>query len=142
MGGDLFAVCFGNLLERFFRDGQHAAGAAGAVVEQIGAGFDFVGHGQEHEIGHQPHGITGGPVLARFFVVVLVEAADEFFEHRAHGMVIEAGHFTDRKWADVDVLIEELLDEHAERVGFGEAWDLIAKLEVGQDVLHIGREAV
>ena len=31
--------------------GQHTAGAAGAVVEQIGAGSDLVGDGQEDESG-------------------------------------------------------------------------------------------
>jgi hypothetical protein len=32
--------------------------------------------------------------------------------------------------ADVDVLVEELLDEHAEGVGLGQRGDLVAELEV------------
>ena len=43
MGGDLLAARGGELEERFLADGQHAAGAQGAVVEQIGAGLDGVG---------------------------------------------------------------------------------------------------
>ena len=43
VGGDLLAVFLGELLQRLFADRQHAAGAAGAVVEQIGAGLDLVG---------------------------------------------------------------------------------------------------
>ena len=38
--------------------------------------------------------------------------------------------------------VEELLDERAERVGLGEARDLVAELEVLEDVLHVRREAV
>ena len=43
VGGDLLAVLLGELLQRLLGDGQHAAGAAGAVVEQVGAGLDLVG---------------------------------------------------------------------------------------------------
>ena len=140
--GDLLAVGLGDLLERFLRDGQHAAGAAGAVVEQVGAGLDLVGHGQEHEIGHQPDGVAGRPVLAGFLVVLLVEAADEFLEHRAHRVVVEGGQVADRVRAEVDVLVEELLDELPQSVGLREAGNLVAELEVDQDVLHVGREAI
>ena len=38
--------------------------------------------------------------------------------------------------------VEELLDQRAERVGLREARDLVAELEVVEDVLHVGREAV
>src|SRR5229473_3109260 len=38
--------------ERLFRHSQHAPRAAGTVVQQIGAGFDLVLNGQEHEVRH------------------------------------------------------------------------------------------
>ena len=142
MGGDLLAVGGGDLLEGFLRDGQHAAGAAGAVVEQVGAGLDLVGHGQEHEAGHELHGIARRPVLAGFLVVVLVEHAHEVLEDGAHGVIVEAGQLAHGPGAEVDVLVEELLDELAEAVGLGEPGDLIPKLEVLEDVLHVRREAV
>ena len=45
-------------------------------------------------------------------------------------MIVQAGEGADWVRAEIDVLIKEFLDELAERVGFGEAWYLIAKLEV------------
>ena len=48
----------------------------------------------------------------------------------------------DREWAEVHVRREELLDQRAEGVGLREPRDLIAKLEVLQNVLDVRREAV
>lgn len=107
--GDLFAVGLGNLLKGLLGHRQHAAGAAGAAVEQVGAGLDLVGHRQEHQVRHQPHGIARRPVFAGFFVVVFVEATDEFLEHRTDRVVVEARQFANRERADVDVPVEELL---------------------------------
>ena len=42
----------GELAEGFLGDGQHAAGAGGAIVEEAGPGFDLVGDRQEDEVGH------------------------------------------------------------------------------------------
>ena len=50
--GNLFASLCRELLQGFFGHGQHAAGSASAVVEQIGAGFDFVGDRLENESCH------------------------------------------------------------------------------------------
>ena len=58
MDGDFLAVLPGQLAQGFFRHGQHAAGAAGAVVDQIGAGFDLVGDRQEDQVGHELHHIA------------------------------------------------------------------------------------
>ena len=41
VGGDLFAVLGGELLQHVLGHGQHAAGAAGPVVDQVGAGLDL-----------------------------------------------------------------------------------------------------
>ena len=91
VGGDLLAVLLGELLERLLGHGQHAAGAAGAVVEQVGAGLDLVGDGQEDQLRHELDGVARRPVLAGLLVVLLVEAADQLLEDRAHGVVVEAG---------------------------------------------------
>ena len=80
VGGDLLAVLAGMLPMGLLGYGQHAAGAAGAVVEQVGAGADLVGDGQEDQLRHQPDRAARGPVLARLLVVLLVEAADQFLE--------------------------------------------------------------
>ena len=81
-------------------------------------------------------------MLAGFLVVVLIKHAHEVLEDGAHGVVVEAGQLAHGTGAEVDVLVEELLDELAEAVGLGEPGDLIAKLEVLEDVLHVRREAV
>ena len=142
VGGDLFAVGGCELLEGFLCNRQHAAGAARAIVEQVGAGLDLVGHGKEHEVGHEPDGVAGCPVFTGFLVVLLVEAADEFLEDRAHGVVVEPGQFARGAGTEVDVLVEELLDELAEAVGFGELGDLVSEFEVLEDFLHVRREPI
>ena len=87
---DLLAVLSRQFLQRLFRHRQHAAGAAGAVVEQVGARLDLVGDRQEDQPRHQLHGVARRPVLAGLLVVLLVEAADQLLEDRAHRVVVEA----------------------------------------------------
>ena len=136
------------LAQRLLSDGEHAAGAAGAVVEQVGARLELVGDGEEDELRHQPHGVARRPVLARLLVVLLVEAPDQFLEDRAHPVVVEAGMsdgavgVLDRGGAQVDVGRGELLDQRAEGVGLREPGNLVAELEVLEDVLHVRGEAV
>ena len=148
VSGDVLAVLGRELPQRLLGDGQHAAGAAGAVVEQVGAGLDLLGDGQEDELRHQPHRVARRPVLARLLVVLLVEAPDQLLEDRAHAVVVEAGMpdgavgVLDRGGAEVDVGRRELLDQRAQGVGLREPLDLIAELEVLEDVLDIGGEAV
>ncbi len=148
MGGHLLAALGRELQQGLLGDGEHAAGAAGAVVEEIGGGFDLVRHGEEDQLRHQLHGVTRRPVLARLLVVLLVEAADELLEDRAHRVVVEAGMLhravavQHGVGAQVDVRREELLDQRAERVRFREARDLVAELEALEDVLHVGGEAI
>ena len=133
---DLLAALRADRRERLLADGEHAAGAAGAVVEQVGAGLDLGLDRQEHEVRHQPHGVARRPVLARLFVVLLVELADQFLEDRAHRVVVDAGR------REVDVGVEELVDQRADGVGLRQRWQLVAELEVVEDVLDVGREAV
>ena len=63
--GDVLAVLAGQLAQPLLRHGEHAAGAAGAVVDEVGAGLDLVGDRQEDEVGHQLHDVARGEVLAR-----------------------------------------------------------------------------
>ena len=105
-------------------------------------------NGQEDELRHQPHGVARRPVFAGLFVVLLVEAADQLLEDRAHAVVVEAGmpdgavgvHHRIR--TEVDVRRGESLNQRAQGVGLREPWDLVAKLEVVENVLHAGREPV
>ena len=90
VGGDLLAVLRSEFVQCFFGHRQHAAGAAGAVIKQIGARVDLVGDRHEDQLRHKLDGIARRPVFACFFVVCLVEAADKFLEDGAHGVVVEA----------------------------------------------------
>ena len=89
MDRNLLAVFGGESGERLLSDGQHAAGAAGAVVHEIGTRFDLVGNRYENQPRHEPYDVTWGEVLAGFLVVLLVETADQFFEHSAHSVVVK-----------------------------------------------------
>ena len=138
----------GEFLQRLLGHGQHAAGAASPVIQQVGAGGDPVGDGLEDQLRHQPDRIARGPVLTRLLVVLLVEAAHQLLEDRAHAVVVEPGMLDravgvkHRAGAQVDVGGGKLLDQGAQRVGAGQSRNLVAELEVVEDVLHVGREPV
>jgi len=85
---------------------------AAFVVKDVGAGGDFFGDGQKHEVGHEFDGVTGRPVFAGFLVVFLVEFADRLLEDGAHGVVVNA------RGAEVAFGFEEFGDESAEGVGY------------------------
>jgi hypothetical protein len=133
---DLLTALRGEPGQRVLGHGEHATRAAGAVVQHVGTGLDLVLDRQEHEVGHQAHGIARRPVLAGFFVVLFVELADQLLEHRAHRVVVDAGR------GEIDVRVQELGDQRAQRVGARQRGQLIPELEVLQDVLHVRREAV
>ena len=119
MGGDLLSALPGDLRQRLLGHRQHAPGAAGAVVHQVGSRVDLVGNRQEDQLRHERHGIAGGPVLASLLVVLLVEAPHQLLEDRPHPVVIQAGLFDrpvameDRTGTQVHVRREELLDQRA-----------------------------
>jgi hypothetical protein len=87
-------------------------------------------------------------VLAGFLVVLLVEAPHQLLEDGTHAVVVQARVLhravavENRLGAQVDVRRQELLDQGAEGVGLGQPRDLVAELEVVEDLLDIGREAV
>ncbi len=148
VGGDLLAARPGDLPKRLFGDGEHPAGSAGPVVKEVGAVGDAVGDGQEDQLGHELDRVARGPVLAGLLVVLLVEAPHQLLEDGTHAVVVQAGVLhgavavENRLGAQVDVRREEFLDQGAEGVGLGQPRDLVAELEVIEDLLHIGRETV
>ena len=133
---DLLAALRADCRECLLRHSEHAARAAGAVVQQVGAGLEQALDWQEHEVRHQAHLVARRPVLAGFLVVVLVKLADQLLEDRAHRVVVDAGR------REVDAGVEELVDQRANGIGLGQRLQLIAELEVLEDVLHVRREAV
>ena len=53
-----------------------------------------------------------------------------------------AVHVLHRLGAEVDAVVEELLDQVAEDVGLDQGRDLVAELELVEDLLDVGRKAV
>ncbi|MDT4886030.1 hypothetical protein FQZ97_1223360 [compost metagenome] len=87
-------------------------------------------------------------MLACLFVIFFVEAADQLLEHRAHAVVVQRGqldaavgifHWQRR---EIDLRVEEVIDQVAKDVGIHQLLDLVAEVELGEDFLHVRREAV
>ena len=94
------------------------------------------------------HNVARREVLAGLLVVFLVEAANQFLENGAHRMVVEGGQPDaavgpkDGLGGKIDGGIKELFEEVAQDVGLGEGGHLIAELELVENLLNVGREAV
>ena len=116
-------------------DGEHAAGAAGGVVD----GLDHVAPAQvalrpQQQVDHQLDDLARREVLARLLVRLLRPDADQFLEDVAHPDVVHAlgGEVDGRE--PPDHLVEQVL--------FGHARDLLVEGEPLHDAAHVGREAV
>jgi hypothetical protein len=63
-------------------------------------------------------------------------------------MIVEPGHtyaailMEHRLWAQVDRIVEELLNQESQRVSLDERRNLVAELEFFQNLLNVRREAV
>jgi len=88
---------------------------------------DLASDWQEDESRHQSNGVARRPVLARLFVVLLVEAPDQLFENRAHRVVVEtrvlhrAVAVQNGIRAEVDVRRKKPFDESAKGISLGQA---------------------
>lgn len=148
VNGNLLAMLLGQRVQHFLGHGQHAAGAATTVVERIGAGLNALGHRQKQQLGHELHHVARGEVLARLFVVVFVETADQLLEHRAHAVVVQrrqldaAVGILHRQRRKIDLRVEEVFNQVTENMGIHQLLDLVAEVELAEDLLHVGRETV
>ena len=144
----LLALFAGQLHQRLFGDRQHSAGAARAIVDQVRSRLDLIGHRLEDEVRHQPDHVARREVLAGLLVVLLVETANQLLEDGTHAMVVQARQ-PDRSiaaqhgpGAEIDGGIQELLDQEAESIGLDQRRNLVAKLELLQNLLNVGRKAI
>src|SRR5690625_1028674 len=80
----------GRILDVVLRFGQHAARAAGGVINGDHR-RQLVADGVEHQVGHQMDDFARGEMLTGFFVVFFVEAANQLLEDIAHAQVGQAG---------------------------------------------------
>ena len=140
--GHLLAVLRGDPVQPILRHRQHTARAACTVITGIGGVLDLIRDGRKHKVSHQLHNVAGRPVLTGFLIVGLVEAAHKLLEDGAHSMVVQTGEIAARLRAEVNVLADKLLDDRAENIGFDHRVDLVSKLELVQNFLHVRRKAV
>ena len=117
-----------------FGHGQHAAGAAGRVVD----GLDDVALAQvafrgQQQIDHELDDLARGEVLAGLLVGLFGADADEFLEDVAHLHVVHALRGQIDRGEALDHLVEQVL--------LGHARDLRVEGEPLHDVAHVGREA-
>ena len=74
-----------------FGNGENAARAAGSIVDGIGAVADAVFDGEDGEVGKEFDIVARGEVFSGFGdTVFFIELAQELFEERAHGVVVDA----------------------------------------------------
>jgi len=87
-------------------------------------------------------------MLSGFFVVFLVETADELFKDIAHAVIVETRMFDATAAvvhgvrAEVDIRGDEFLDEMPQHIRRIEPLELVSKVEFLDDLLHVGAEAV
>ena len=136
VGGDLLAVLGCQVLQGLLRDRQHAAGSAGAVVEQIGAGLDRVGDGRKIRLAMSrtaSRGVQCSPASSLFSSLKRRTSSSKIVPIAwlsRPGRLDRAVAVLDRVGAEVDRRVEELLDQSAEGVGSGQPRDLVAELEI------------
>ena len=113
---------------------EHAARAAGEVahLDDLARRGEVLAALREGKAREQADYLARGVVVAG--LGVLGEAADDFLEHVAHG------HVVDR--LGVEVELGELTDDAGELGALPHLLDLLVKLEVGEDLLDVGREGV
>ncbi len=86
-------------------------------------------------------------MLAGLLVVLLVELADEFLEDVAHAEIGQAGELAAVRAdgivvGEIDVRSDEFLDDAVEGVRLAHFPDLVAEIELGDDLAYIVGEAV
>ncbi len=94
---NVLALLTGQFHKTIFCHGQHAAGAAGPVVQEIRTGFDPVGYGNQDQLCHEPHHVTWGEVLTGLLVILFIKTTDEFLEDRAHTVIVQGGQSLGRR---------------------------------------------
>ena len=124
------------IAQMFFRHAQHAARAAGGIVERPHDPFGAqnLAVRREQQIHHQPDHFARREVVAGRLVRGFVEAPDQVFEDQAH-VVIGNG-------VGMQVDVGELADNQVEPVGLVELGDLLLELEVLEYLSGLGRETL
>ena len=146
----MFAVPCRQCRQAILRNSEYTACSAGPVIAGISSVLDLICNRHKDKVCHQLNNITGRPVFAGFLVIFLVELTDQFLENRTHTVVVQTGMLENglflilvhRIRAEVDVRRYKFFNDCAENVCLDHGVDLIAELELLQNLLHIRRETV
>ena len=149
-GGGVHAQRLNEIALRF---GQHAARAAGGVVEGERLREIVLGR-LEDEAREQHNGVARGEVFTGLLVVLFVEATEQFLEHLAHADVVQGRDDESVRplhglVGEVDARVGDMLDDGKETVVVGELLRLLRRgasvlgeeAEFLEDVPHVVREA-
>ena len=68
---ELPVIFLSQVFQPLFSDGEHAAVATDAIVEEIRSGLNLVGDRQEGQVWHEFSGFSRGSVHPSFFVVTI-----------------------------------------------------------------------
>ena len=134
------------IFDELLRLGEHSATSAGGVVN-LHHRRQTLFDGVEEQMGHQLDHLAGRKMLARLFVVLFVETADQLFEDIAHPQIAQrrelAPFGVDLLFVgEVDIGGSELFEHLQQYIFFRHVPYLRTKLELFDDLLHIGAEAV
>lgn len=112
--------------------------------------LDLVLDRVERQVRHELDDIARCPVLTGLLIVLLVESTNEFLEDCSHSVIVESRQLddfllcilVDRVGTEVDVRGGELVDDRPEDVCVHHCPDLVAELELVEDLLDVRRESV
>ena len=126
------------LFEIFARNGEHAASAAGGIVERL----DGVWRGEhfivvhEEDVDHEPDDFARRVVLPGVLVAGLGEFADDFFKDVAH---FQIGNVVGM---EVAFLLREFLQDNVEDAFLVHTRDFGIEVEPLDDFAHVRRESL
>ena len=150
MNRNLLTGFFRQFQQAILRHGQHTTRTAGSIIAGVGGILDLILDRNKNQICHQFHHITRRVVFTSFFVVGLVELANQFFKDSAHGVVIQSRQpdlgfaiiGINRIRAEVDFLRHKFFNDCAQNIGFDHCVNLVSELELLQNLLYIWRKTV
>ena len=131
-------------------NGEHTTRSAGPIIAGVSSVLDLIRNRHKDKVCHQLNNITGRPVFAGFLVVLLVELTDQFLENRTHAVVVQTGMlenglffvFVHRVRTEVNIRRYKFFNDCTEDICLDHSVDLIAELELLQDLLYIWRETI
>ena len=146
----ILSILPGNRQKPVLRDSKHTACPAGAIITGIGGVLDLIRNRHKDKICHQFNDIAGRPVFACLLVVFLVEFANQLLKDCPHAVVVKSGMlhyslcivFIDWLRREVDIWRNKFLNNCPQNISLNHRINLIAELELLQNLLHIRGETV